>query len=277
MRQAHLVGLTALLAIVPGIAAAQTSELYLTGTNGGIVVVQNGAVTRSWTQPRASSAIVVGATVATLGSPAVGGLGYEYTSDGAATGTTFVHPGAPIDQVYDATTDGTYNYLISYASQRVYRTGRDWSSPEELFAFTPRTPARLGIAYDAAAAALWVGSFGTGLVQQFSLSGELRATFSVVPRLVSGLAFDEADGTLWMSGYVSHPNTLFQYAVDGTLLQTVEFGVNEVGTFRVLGGEFGPPDATNTIVNPEPGTVALLAGGLLAVGVAARRRGGARA
>ena len=275
----------ALLAAVPHELGAQTSELYLTGAGGGIAVLQGGVVTRQWSQPSVNAyGIAIGTTVRTIGGLVTRpgqASGFEYLLDGTATGTTYGPAGPPPSTIYDATSDGQRNYFLHWDSQRVYQAGLDWSSPTELFRVSTTQGSHSGISYDANSQSLWVGAWewtagAGGVVKRYSLAGQLLGSFSTRaggPLSVTGLAYDRADNTLWMSDFVRTPNTLFQYAVDGTLLQTVTFQRQGLGPMRILGGEFGaPPPTISPLAAPEPASMTLLAAGLAAIGTVAWRR-----
>ena len=183
----------------------------------------------------------------------------QYTLGGGFTGTSYVTTNS--GAFYDATTDGTYNYLIEGGGPAgVYRTGRDYTNWTRILNLGYYAS---GITYDAIHHSLWVidnyGSYGNGLVE-YAMDGTVIKAFagSGMPYYAFGLALDPGDQTLWITSSAN----LYQYSQEGTLL----------GTVSLPGGAYGAEfNLASDLVAPEPGTMAMT-GAFVLLFLSQRRR-----
>jgi uncharacterized protein (TIGR03382 family) len=246
-----------LLAVAGAVAHGQTSPLYMISydTNEA-VVVQNGQVTTAWTNTNTETAMAIDSTVRVLGrNPGLTGAEYDLGGNLLNSG---VYPNPLYVDVYDGTTDGTYNYGIAHndfdTNFAVIRGDADWGNLEVLFVPTIRSS---GIAYDSSTDTLWITNNSGGYtgLQQYDLNGNLLfETLGDIGGAGYGLAYDPADDTLWMTGaFNSGVVDAYQLDKSGNILAQIDL----------------PDYATNWISAemqiPAPGSLALLGlGGLLA-------------
>jgi hypothetical protein len=176
-------------------------------------------------------------------------LNFNGTGPGYATSAEFV---------LDGTTDGLNNYGGDLRSRIIYRYDLNWGSPIPLFTLVGGAT---GITYDPYNSSLWISGNTNGLVQDYSLDGKLLSSFNDGYSQQNWLAFDPADGTLWLMGGNNSSGIIDQFSTTGTHLQTVSIGAG----LHYDGAEF-EIDAV-----PEPTALALF--GLFGVSwVAALRR-----
>ncbi len=183
-------------------------------------------------------------------------------------GTTYKNTFAPSGFTYDGTTDGTRNYTVDYISGDVITTDTSWGgAPTTLF--NVGVHYMLGITYDFSNNSLWMQNYSTGQILDFSLTGNLLASFFVQSSAngYAALAMD-VDHTLWYENYGT--GVLQHYATDGTYLGSADYSAD--GMAYVLGAEIAPP--INGV--PEPSTVLAAGFGVLTIGALVRRRRAAR-
>ncbi|OHE85949.1 MAG: hypothetical protein A3G75_04995 [Verrucomicrobia bacterium RIFCSPLOWO2_12_FULL_64_8] len=220
------------------------------GDQGNIHIVQGNAVTASFAAgTTAEYPIAVFDTVIRTTQSSASGTGREYTLGGVPTGAVFTLPSG-IGSVFDGTTDGNFNYVVSYTLGNVYRLNLDFTNPVQLFASA--FGSSLSITYDATDNSIWLASWSTNTVANYSMGGTVLSTFSatVVGGSLSSLALDPTTGTLWM-GSQSTQGTFYEYSKTGVLLQTVAYP--SLVSQNTLGGEFALAPV------PEPGSWALFA------------------
>jgi len=169
--------------------------------------------------------------------------------------------------VYDATSGFGGNYFVDHLSGDVYVADFYWQNQHVLFGQHEGT---IGIAYDQYDNSLWLSEPATDIIAEYSLSGRLLRDFHTGSAGNSALAFDPADGSLWMmtggrlSGYLpdeclyGFPGAcLEQWSTDGRLLQ-----VGTLPSFPAWG--FAPGEIAEPTV-PDPGTILLFGSGFLGV------------
>jgi hypothetical protein len=151
---------------------------------------------------------------------------------------------------YDGTTDGRYNYSVRQdstqlepigsrplAPRELYRFDREWANPQALFRLT-QAGLYAGVSYSAR-----TGTFlavrnegGRSFIERWSRDGRLVTTLIQSVPVLTGLAVDPRDDTLW----VLRPSTswsfirLENYDAAGRLLG--HFGVRTPGSFLAAGG-----------------------------------------
>ena len=252
----------AVVGAAPPASAGPISALYLSTSSSAITVVQGDAVVDSWARRAYSEfALSVNGDVRTNASCPTCGAGSQYTLDGTFTGVSYAYPAGVGPDADDGTTDGYFNYLVSYGDGYVYRTSRDFSSASRLFSVGAGW---LGITYDDTNQSLWVSQWNGSLVRNYSMAGLLLGSFSTGHSSNGALALDHADDTLWLVNNTG-AGVLEQYSKTGARLGT------GLAVGYTLGGEF---DLGKTIV-PEPSTLAML--GTAIAGLLARsRRAGRR-
>lgn len=183
----------------------------------------------------------------------------EYSLAGVATGNTSTG-GAAFSQLLDgATGTNGRNYGVECCggTNSVTVANSDWSNQTALFNLSGDGA---GIAFDPTNSTLYVSLFGNA-INHYDLSGALLGTIDLGRTLV-GLAYEELTNSFW--GWDRSLQHLVQFDRTGGILQ--DFFVDGIG-----GNPFGGEMAVTGGAVPEPGTVALLAMGLLA-GVGAWRR-----
>ena len=220
-----------------GLMVPPRSPLYL-AVNGGLVRVEGS--TLSVTAHNPATALVIAAAT-DVGIRTRAGMppwvhGAAFRLDGT--------PIAALDVVNDGvccfsdgTTDGDYNYSVRQdstllepigsrplAPAAVYRFAKDWSSPELLFALAPEGP-YAGITYSPASSSFFLTrTMNEGaVVEQWSRDGRQMGTPIRVPAAVlSGIAADPRDGTLWIIRDGAGPLRLENFSTAGTHLGTFE-------------------------------------------------------
>ena len=238
------------------LALSQTSTYYLTaGDQSTNWAAQGGSALFSWGQSAGGGEypIAVSGDIRTIGGGA-GSMGGQYTLGGTFTGVTYTS--TALGAMYDGTTDGRLNYGVDFAAGGVYSFDRDWQNATLLFAPTASSQ-YLGITYDTSDDGIWVSSWGTGQIEHYSKTGSFLGSWSSGMTFVASLAYDPADGTLWMQEWLDAGHFV-QYDRFGNKLSDVNYNMAGMNT---LGGEFN--------IVPEPATLALLGAGLAAM---ARRR-----
>jgi hypothetical protein len=211
---------TGLVAAAASLAAGQTSELYINQyDNAGMVVVQGGAVVRSWnTVNPGETALAVAGTIRTAGNYWFGNnsTGAEYDLAGSPLGPTYsIVSGG---NWFDGATDGQYNYAVQHnGDYNLYRFDRDWSNPQVLFNVGFATS---GITIDVNNGAFWVTDSLTREVRNLDVNGTVLSSFLADDgQYAYGIAMDPADSTLWVGGFGS--NVIYQYDTSGNLLSSV--------------------------------------------------------
>lgn len=262
---------------VAGLAAGSAqagpiSTYYLTAGDQGTNWIVQGTTATPYDQANDNEyAIAVSGDVRTLwnGNQGFGAPPYlpgsQYTLAGVYTGTDYAYPVTdPSVAFYDGTTDGNFNYSVDFQTGNVYQMDRDWSNPVLLFDTTFGGFNALGITYDTGTGTLWVSQWGGDQVSNFTLGGTLLSFFNTGFGSISSLAYDPADGTLWM-GSQGNKGTFSQFSAVGVLLSTETYA--NLLDQNTLGGEFN----INPTAIPEPASLSLVAVAA-AVGVARRRR-----
>ncbi len=217
------------------------SPYYITaGSTNAIYVIQGGGIVASFPTVTIAGGgnyeypiAVYGSTLRTTNGVS-GLLGYEYTLSGTPTGPSYVLP-SPIGSAWDATTDGSHNYLLDFTNGIVYQTGLDYSNPVALFSGLGSS-ASLGITFDPTNNSLWVSGWTTNQVIDFAMNGTQLSSFpaAVTSSSLVSLALDPATGTLWMG--TQSTGIFYQYSKSGVLLQTIT--IPTLAGLDILGGEF---------------------------------------
>ncbi len=151
------------------------------------------------------------------------------------------------DYLYDGTTDGTRNYALGSLTGNVYASDEHWESFSTLFTLPPPEGggAWLGITYDPGTDSLWVSTHNSPnyRIARYTLAGELLFSFTYDGsdgfNLGTGLAFDPADGTLWLARartFGTWATRLDQYSTAGQFLGSVSF--SDLQSFDSTGAEF---------------------------------------
>ncbi|MBV6458286.1 MAG: hypothetical protein HONBIEJF_01412 [Fimbriimonadaceae bacterium] len=257
-----------------GAAYSQVGRYYATqGTAGPgqtIIYQGGGEVGRYRWAADAQMPIVVGdfgsgARIRQAAGQPLSGLpqqGDEYLLNGTATGfTNFWNSGDPAGTTaYDAGFDGTYIYMVHWLGAtdgQVWRYDNNYGNGTFLFQANGQgAGGDLGITYDSKTNTLWTGTFFTGQVTQWSMTGTMLSSFNILGGSASALAYDNLSDTFWLSNGVFGVGTLLNYDRNGNLL-----GNYTTGEY-LLGGEF--------YAVPEPATMIAL--GLGAAALLRRRR-----
>ena len=245
------------------LAAGPTSTLYLTAGDQGLNAEILGGTTVAITSPQAFPGFLGESAIAVSGGSIRTGHNGLYTGSGGTYDMNFAYTGpalgGPGNSVYDGTTDGTYNYGVSYSTGTVLRYDLNWGSPQALFTATGSNPT--GITYDALNHSLWTSDFNDGLVRNWSLSGTLLSSFDTGLGAGFSLALDPADHTLWLMS-IQDSGLISEFSTSGTFLETVDFG----STANYLGAEFSlDPLSSRPVPEPESMLLGCL-GGLLFLG-----------
>ena len=214
-------------------AQGPVSEYYVTaGEQRNIHVVQGEEVVRSWRGVSGTREypIVVLDDVRTLGGLG-GDVGARYDLDGNDQGDRYSFP-EEVGLAADGTTDGESNYVVDWRSGGVWKFDRDWANGAKIF---DTAQFYLGITYDPTDDTLWISQFDGPMVEHRDMDGNVLSRFDAGFSLISCLALDHADGTLWM-GTQGNQGTFTQFDKDGTKLGSVTYGA--LADQNTLGGEF---------------------------------------
>jgi hypothetical protein len=260
----HLILATVLLAAAnQAIGQGPVSAYYLTAGDQSQMHRLIGTSVTSWTDGASIEyPVAVLGTVRTAGRNS-SEFGFEYSLAGTATGGGPYSYSSLVGDAYDSTTDGTFNYLVGFGNQAVYRTNLDYTGATQLFGGLGEL--FLGITYDRTNNSLWISSWSGTVVRNYSLGGTLLGSFNV-PNVNNGaLALDPATDTLWIADRTQQ-GRYREFTKSGTLLQNIL--IPALQSQNVLGGEFA------FVAVPEPTTIALIstAGVVMAAGAWRLRR-----
>lgn len=250
----------AALLLAAGAASAGPVGSYYASLSGArIAVVQGNAMVNSWAaQNGCEWSINVYNDVRTNPAGNGCGAGAKYTLGGSYTGVNYAEEVSGYQDTDDSTTDGQYNYTVSYATGAVIRTDRDFLGATTLF---NAGSSSLGITYDETDNSLWIIGFSSNVLRHYSMTGTLLNSLTLSSNVTGGLALDHLDQTLWM---VDTSGTMVQFSKTGQFLQS---GLT-IG--YTLGAEFDFATA-NTGRLPEPATLGLLGVALAGAGLARRK------
>lgn len=223
-------------------AAGPTGRLYFTTADEGFLgTLQGTDEVYTLAVNSGEGPIAVYGSVATTGIVPLG-LGASYDLNGNATGAIYSNPLS--ENAFDATTDGTSNYLLG-TSGTVYQASLDYATASPLFNADADA---VGISFDRAANAFWIT--GGGFLKEYNFAGDLLNAFFLNANDVGAVAYDPFDNTIWVGGSV-----LTQYAADGTVLGAYALDSG----YSISGMEFDLQPV------PEPASLAGLGVGVLAV------------
>lgn len=225
--------------VLPGTTIGLSSAQVETGSGGEYALAISGGVIRT-------------AGNGQFGAPLLGStynLNFTYITPRLAN---------PLNDILDGTTDGTFNYGVSYTTRNVYRCNLDWSSPTLIFNAAAVSGSVFGVSYASAGNSLWIGD-SSGKLVDYSLGGAVLSSINTPGSSNLAVAYDGADGTLWtMQSFNS--GVFRQYSTAGALLQTMNISSSD----NIIGGEFA--------LIPEPTSAALLGFGTLLLAARRRRR-----
>lgn len=154
--------------------------------------------------------------------------------------------------------DQTYNFISFIASGPVKRFDAAGAYVGEVIASgSSGLAGPTGLAISGST--LYTASIMAGTILQTNLGTDATTPFASAgnPFEVGALAL-LADGGL-LAGSPSGNGNIYRFGIDGTLLDTYASGLGQIGGIA-------------TVAVPEPGTLALAAGGLIALGWQAQRR-----
>ena len=255
-----LLGVVAL----PQAARAQASRYYIMSgdDNDRLTIVQGGALVSTTTLAVANQLlypIAIRNTIWLADRGPTGGS-TEVDLNGALTGNSAAY-GPGFDQLLDGTTDGAFNYAVQLGGvNSVVRGNLNWTGQAAIFS-VPNAENGLGITFDSVSGHLFVSSF-SGKTYEMTLGGTVVNTLSVG---IKALAYEQVTDSLW--GMVT-TNQIRQYnKTTGATLQTLTIAGANFG--NAFGGEMR---LVTSAVGPEPGTLALLALGMVGGLVAKRRK-----
>jgi len=194
-----------------------------------------------------------------------GGTGGVYTLNGTPTGVSYFVNQDNLE-IFDGTSGPGGNYFVDHAPYldygSVYRADFYWQNQSVLFG-QDQVIRPTGITYDPYDKSLWLSDGPSDIIAEYSLDGRLLYEFHTGLNGNSALAFDPADGTLWMttgSGGNLHECVpgrgvcLEQWSTTG---QPLQFGnVPSLPISVLAAGEMAEP-------TPEPGTILLVGSGVL--------------
>lgn len=189
-----------------------------------------------------------------------GNTAREYTLAGVATGNTLASTAV---YAVDGASYGSKNYSLGSAfgrSATVYSANADWSGQTAMFSVSGSQ--LVGITVSSKSGNLWVSDMSK--MYEYTMSGVLVSSFEQSGGRGS-LAYESKTDTLW---YVPNSsNTLLQYSTKGVLLDTVEIA-------GLRSNNWGAEFSSSVVSVPEPGNIALLGLGVLALVGARRQRAG---
>lgn len=244
-------------------AANQTSYYLFDGDSSRAVVISNGVVVNTF------ATFSLGYPVAIRESIWLGGRDDEGASEfglnGVATGNSS-SGGNQFSQLLDgATGSNGKNYGVECCGEvnSVTVADANWGNQAVLFNLRDNRDGA-GIAFDKKNSSFYVSSFDT-VIDHYDISGTILGSFDLGISLV-GLAYEELTDSFW--GWQRDAQNLVQFDRSGTVLQSTFVAGVEGNPF---GGEMRATEGLATNV-PEPGTLALIALGLVAVASSSRRR-----
>jgi len=216
--------------------AQPRSDYYMTVNSGAnfVVGLANSSNTNTVaTQNGSEFALVCRGDVRTIGNNQ-GQSGALYGLNLSAKATQFPNT-IPGSSFGDATTDGVRIYAINFNTNDVVVFAMDYTNPQTLFTLPGNPNDYLGITFEPNTNSLWCARWFNGTtIDNYDLGGNLLSMFDVGHNMISSLARDPVDGTLW-AGDFNNAGVYNGYDTAGTMLDTVNYG----GAFGpTIGGEF---------------------------------------